>query len=84
MKKIVDLIKSCLDCPFLNYDPDYSHGYDSGYDCNKADKRIIDDSKISKSTWPKFPKWCPLPDASKADQILLGLEYEEKIKQVSD
>ena len=84
MKKIVDLINSCLDCPFCQYDPDFTIGCDSGYDCKKSGIRIVDDGMISTSTWPKFPDWCPLPEATKADQILLGLEFEERFKQVSE
>lgn len=83
MKKIVKLIENCMDCYYCEYDSYYNEIRDSGYNCNKSSKRIVDDAKMIKSNFPKFPEWCPLPDATIADQILIGLESEEKVKQVN-
>jgi len=66
--KIDRVICSCEDCIYVNYSPDYNISYDSGYDCGKTGKRIVDDWNICNSNnpnptgWPKIPDWCPLPD----------------------
>jgi len=72
MKKIVKKVESCSDCPYLRYDPDYGKSYDSGYNCDKKDRRIIDDYDYSNPNNPTrltltthkipIPEWCPLED----------------------
>ena len=70
MKKVVFEFEKCDGCPFCRYDGDYGRSYDSGYDCIKTDKRIVDDGNYNnpntKSMWKKdpfkIPSWCPLED----------------------
>ncbi len=81
MKKYIQLFKCCLDCPYHKYNPDNAYSFDSGYDCLKAQKRIIDDDKICASNWPQIPLWCPLPEAGPEDIIISKLETEDKIKR---
>lgn len=62
----VKVYDTCAECPYCQYDPHYSRGKDSGYDCYNTDsfKRIIDDYEIdtNKYKWPPIPEWCPLPN----------------------
>lgn len=66
--KIDRVIHSCENCIYISYHPDYNISYDSGYNCMKTDKRIVDDWDICNSNnpdpkgWPEIPKWCPLED----------------------
>lgn len=70
-KKIELIINNCSECPFLRYNSDYGRSFDSGYDCYKAYKRIIDDYEYDNTNNPKnmckngdvpipIPEWCPL------------------------
>ncbi len=72
-------INSCDDCPFLQYDSDYGRSYDSGYDCKKAGKRIIDDWEYNNRNNPKamivldedavipIPEFCPLQNEDESN-----------------
>ena len=64
-------ITKCDDCPYCQYDSYYSMSMDSGYDCKKLDRRIIDDSdmiihkdgiNVQKNEPIQIPDWCPLPN----------------------
>lgn len=83
MKKEIKLvIKNCSQCPYKSYDSHYNRSKDSGYDCSKKHKRIIDDWEYSNSNNPNalcnekndwcasipMPKWCPLPNVIKNKQ----------------
>ena len=66
MRKLELIIKNCGDCPYLEYDYDYSMSRDSGYDCTLMRQRLIDDQEITrcekKGIDPfKIPNECPLP-----------------------
>jgi|WetSurMetagenome_2_1015567.scaffolds.fasta_scaffold14813_16 hypothetical protein len=73
MKKLViNNIKTCEDCPYFQYDPYYSMSTDSGYDCKKESRRIIDDADMMehvkgvnryKNEPIKIPEWCPLSNS---------------------
>lgn len=67
IKVINEIVESCWDCPYHSYDSHYSMSTDSGYDCDNAGKRIIDDyesSAIHKAGKKiPIPIWCPLPNA---------------------
>jgi hypothetical protein len=53
MKKSINIcIEHCNDCPYINYDGHYDRCKDSGYDCKKSNKRIIDDFEYSNSNNP--------------------------------
>lgn len=48
MSKIVKkIVNTCSDCPYYSYNSYYERSYDSGYDCDLAYKRIIDDGDIN-------------------------------------
>lgn len=71
MRLINIIIKNCSECPYQEYDPDYSMNYDSGYDCNLVGKRIADDgyckrNKTSLKLMP-IPDWCELV---KIDEVI--------------
>lgn len=78
MKKLELEIKNCSECPYLTYDPHYSMSRDSGHDCKKSHRRIIDDWDYNNSNNPKrmvkdwdnnypipIPEWCELFDVIK-------------------
>ena len=73
MKTLNLEIKSCSGCPYLTYDSYYSMSVDSGYDCRKSHRRIIDDWDYNNSNNPNrlkknwdddysipIPDWCEL------------------------
>lgn len=75
MKKLVLKIKNCSECPYCRYDSHYTMSKDSGYDCSKKHKRIIDDWEYNNTNNPNrlvqdydnhypipMPNWCPLED----------------------
>lgn len=49
MKKLTLTIRDCGVCPYCQYDAYYNIGHDSGYDCKKTDKRIVDDGAIKRN-----------------------------------
>ena len=68
---VIPKITKCDECPYCQYDGYYSIGTDSGYDCKKINKRIIDEGdtmihkngiNVYKNEPIKIPDWCPLPD----------------------
>jgi hypothetical protein len=71
MKSINLVIKTCDECPFCTYDGDYGLSHDSGYDCKKVKRRIVDDwdccNTNNKNPNPapfKIPEWYPMEDAN--------------------
>lgn len=46
MKIIKQLINTCEDCPYFQYNSYYGMSYDSGYDCGKTCERIINDGEL--------------------------------------
>jgi len=72
VKFLIKKIESCSECPYCVYDPCYDTNKDSGYDCLKENKRIIDDWEwdnsrnpdrlIEKVSFIPIPRWCPLPN----------------------
>ncbi len=80
MKKLELEIKNCSGCPYLTYDSHYSMSRDSGYDCKKSHRRVIDDWDYNNTNNPKrlvqdwdnsypipSPDWCPLEDKLEFD-----------------
>ena len=73
-KVIYKEVSTCDDCPYCEYNPYYSFGTDSGYDCTFGGgrRRIIDDwdwdnlnnpdRLILKYDGIPIPEWCPLPN----------------------
>ncbi len=68
---IIPEIKCCDECPYLHYDAFYSMSTDSGYDCKKVQRRVIDDGdmvvlkngiNVCRNEPIEIPNWCPLPD----------------------
>jgi hypothetical protein len=64
------VIKGCKECRYVAYDPFYSCGTDSGYDCchknngREGQRRIVDDNGLDQASEPDFiPEWCPLEKA---------------------
>jgi len=64
MKRLSLVIKSCNDCPYFEYDAYYDMSRDSGYNCNKVGKRLIDEYYHKPNKCVDIPDWCPLPDDS--------------------
>ena len=68
------VLRNCEDCIYCSYDPSYNISYDSGYDCSRTGKRIVDDWDVMNSNnpnpkgWPDIPKWCPLEDVDVTDE----------------
>lgn len=67
MSKILKIIiKKCSDCPYSEYDTYYDFFYDSGYQCNYSNRRIIDDFKLKIHNLYfddiPIPNWCELKD----------------------
>jgi hypothetical protein len=52
-KKINLNVVTCSKCPYRKHNSYYSRGVDSGHDCKKANRRIIDDNEYSNSNNPK-------------------------------
>ena len=77
MREIKITVKTCSECPYCEYDPNYGMSYDSGYDCKNSGSRIIDDWEWSNTNNKKrlnltengipIPSDCPL---EKVDGIL--------------
>ena len=78
VKVLYEIIKTCSDCPYCEYNGHYSKSKDSGHDCNLANRRIINDwdwndknnpGRLNKRTNGRLPipDWCPLPDTDEKD-----------------
>ena len=79
MRLIKLTIKNCGDCPYCEYDSNYGMSYNSGYDCNKLGKRIIEDigSTIPDLTKLSIPDWYELPIV---DEVLIN--RKDKINKI--
>ena len=94
MKQLNLEISSCSECPYCKYDSYYSMGKDSGYDCSKCHKRIIDDWEWNNTNNPNrivqdydnsysipTPKWCPLKDSDLEKPIFIDEDYDKVVKK---
>ena len=66
MAKVINkVINHCGECPFCDYEPSYSIGYDSGFDCKNDDStktRILNDFEKKIISQIPIPEWCGLPN----------------------
>lgn len=66
MKKIDLIVKNCFECPYIEYNSNYSRSYNSGFDCKheQGPGRVIDDDAEIKGNRDTFiHEKCPLKES---------------------